>query len=193
MPRRSISVSASGRTTLALECQAFSDEITFCSGGSSETGPGGGFPGNVTGRGLLPPYALGDPLPTAASCTVASVVAPEWRFSDVEATWTGPTGGSGSGGEQVGTVRFGLELGLDGAAGEPGQPTERYPSTVANSGVRLSPLPGGAEPAWHVCALESIGEPSLAPTSCSFWYEPASHILGLELDWRCSDLDADSP
>jgi hypothetical protein len=52
------------------------------------------------------------------------------------------------------------------------------------------PSPSSAEAGWYPCMFESIGEPALAPTNCSFRYVMATKAFGVDVEWGCNDLDA---
>lgn len=174
----SIAITASGSTPLPLECTDFPESsTTFCTGGSNGT-----FAGNITSRALLQPYSLNDPLPTAESCTIASVVSPAWWFNNFETNTT-------RNGSETVTARFGMEL-------QTGAQATGYVAEIVANGVRYAAPTNGTsagELPWNKCVIESVGDPVLAPTGCEFRYEMASRFLGLRVQWQCADLDAKSP
>lgn len=172
----SISITASGSTTLPLECNVFNPQTTFCTGGSEAP-----FTGNITSRALLPPYSLNDPLATAPSCTISSIISPAWWFTNFETNTTTQN-------SEVVTARFGMELQTRE------QPTG-YTAYVVTNGVQYSNESAGEveELPWYECGIESMGDPALSPTECEFRYDMASRFLGLRVGWACADLDAGSP
>ncbi|KAK4198106.1 hypothetical protein QBC40DRAFT_179494 [Triangularia verruculosa] len=162
-----------GTARLPLECSAVGETTTYCAGDPAT------FTGRLISEKPIPPFSLGDPLPTAPSCTISSVVAPSWRFSDFETTSTS--------GSSLGSIRFGIELNTGAAL-------TGYPSTFFRSGVPVSAnATESGTGAWYPCVLESVGEQSLTPTACAFRYDAAAQSLALSADWRCSDLDASRP
>jgi hypothetical protein len=172
----SIAITASGSTTLPLECNVFNAEITFCTGASDAP-----FTGNITSRALLPPHSLNDPLATTPSCTISSILSPAWWFTNFETNTTTTN-------SDVVTARFGMELQTRDA------PTG-YTAYVVTNGVRYSNVSANstAELPWHECGIESMGDPALSPTGCEFRYDMASRFLGLRVQWACADLDAGNP
>ncbi|KAK3306381.1 uncharacterized protein B0T15DRAFT_412603 [Chaetomium strumarium] len=169
-PSQPIAITASGTTHLDLACQTFPDSsTTFCTGGTS-----GSFPGNVTSRAILPPYALNDPLPTAdGSCTISSVLRPAWWFDNFETNTT-------TAHSEVVTLRLGMELQIRGDG-------------TSSGGGGGGGGGGGEVVPWNKCAFESVGDPMLAPTGCEFRYDMASRFLGMRVQWECEDLDPRSP
>ncbi|SPQ23987.1 23147234-4904-4ae1-896b-19f665238165 [Thermothielavioides terrestris] len=178
-PDTNFAITATGTTNLTLDCQTFEGGTTFCTGGTS-----GAFPGNVTSHTLLQPYSLDDPLPTTDSCTVASMLSPAWWLDNFASNTT-------TNHSDVETVSFAMELQTSG------QPTGNA-AYIATDGVRSS---NGSAPAnssaaalpWYPCNITSVGDPTLAPTNCSFRYDMPSRFLGLQVQWQCADLDAHSP
>ncbi|KAG7288290.1 hypothetical protein NEMBOFW57_007821 [Staphylotrichum longicolle] len=177
-PAQPIAITASGSTPPPLECTDFPESShTFCTGGSNGT-----FAGNITSRALLQPYSLNDPLPTAESCTIASVLSPAWWFNNFETNTT-------RNGSETVTARFGMEL-------QTGAQATGYVAEIVANGVRYAAPTNGTsagELPWNKCVIESVGDPVLAPTGCEFRYEMASRFLGLRVQWQCADLDAKSP
>ncbi|EAQ88498.1 predicted protein [Chaetomium globosum CBS 148.51] len=180
-PPPSISITGSGTTPLPLECTVFNqtatETTTFCSGGTTD----GPVRGNATARALLPPFSLNDPLPTAESCTISSLVAPAWWFNGFETNTT-------TAHSETVTARFGMELQTAGEA------SGNF-AIVVVEGVEVG---GGeanssAELPWNRCVLESVGDVALAPTGCELRYDMASGFLGLRVNWTCADLDRGSP
>ncbi|KAK4183190.1 hypothetical protein QBC35DRAFT_544336, partial [Podospora australis] len=160
-----------GSAQIPFQCEVFSPAVTFC------TGDPYSFSGRLVNLEPLPPYSLRDPSPVGESCTISSIVAPAFRFSDFE-TVTTP-------GQSLGSIRFGIEL-------QTGGQFTGFPSTVSRGGISgLSPTDIG--PAWYPCTFESIGEQSLTPTNCAFRYDADTGVLGVNADWRCNDLDAAKP
>ena len=172
----SISVAASGTAPLPLSCQVFNEEeTTFCTGGTN-----GPFAGNITSRALLPPYSLNDPLPTAESATISSVVAPSWWFNNFETNTTRNH-------SDVVTARFGMEL-------QTGPASTGYMANIVANGVRYaSASNSSADLPWNKCVIDSVGDAALAPAGCEFRYEMASGFLGLRVNWTVADLDVASP
>ncbi|KAK3290485.1 uncharacterized protein B0H64DRAFT_350467 [Chaetomium fimeti] len=179
-PAQPLSITGSGTIPLALECSVFNETTTetttFCSGGTDGT-----VAGNVTARGLLPPYSLNDPLPTGESCTISSVTSPAWWFNGFETNTT-------TANSDMVTARFGMELQTAAAS------TGNF-AIVAADGVPVSEVPtnSSADLQWNKCVLQSVGDVALAPTGCEFRYDMASRFLGLRVNWTCSDLDPGSP
>ncbi|KAK4155377.1 hypothetical protein C8A00DRAFT_42011 [Chaetomidium leptoderma] len=180
-PSQPISVAASGTTPLSLECQVFNETATtqtttFCTGGTNGT-----FAGNTTSRALLQPYSLNDPLPTAESCTISSIVSPAWWFHDFQTNTT-------TNNSQVVTAKFGMEL-------QTGPQSTGSFAILTADGVPYSNVStnSSAELPWNKCVLESVGDIALAPTGCEFRYDMASRFLGLKVQWECADLDKGSP
>ncbi|KAK4220783.1 hypothetical protein QBC38DRAFT_513881 [Podospora fimiseda] len=170
-----LAITAHARSKLPITCEAFSDTTTFCTGDPHT------FTGRLVSSFPLPPYSLKDPLPTAESCTISSVVSPSWWFSDLVTT----TSGTGTG-----SVKFGIELATGNSS------FTGFPSVIARGGVPIKLLMGGAqalEPVWYPCVFESIGELNLTPTACAFKYDSAERVLRLSADWKCGDLDAAHP
>lgn len=167
----SIEIFGVGTARLPLECSAVGETTTYCAGDPAT------FTGRLISEKPIPPFSLGDPLPTAPSCTISSVVAPSYRFSDFETIVAS--------GSNLGSIRFGIELNTGAAF-------TGYPSTFFRSGVPVSITEGGST-AWYPCVLESVGEQSLTPTTCAFRYDAAAQSLSLSADWKCSDLDASRP
>ncbi|KAK4667701.1 hypothetical protein QC763_310480 [Podospora pseudopauciseta] len=170
-PAQPIEIFGVGTARLPLECSAVGETTTYCAGDPAT------FTGRLISEKPIPPFSLGDPLPTAPSCTISSVVAPSYRFSDFETIVAS--------GSSLGSIRFGVELNTGAAF-------TGYPSTFFRSGVSVSVTEGGST-AWYPCVLESVGEQSLTPTACAFRYDAATQSLSLSADWKCSDLDASRP
>ncbi|KAK0736512.1 hypothetical protein B0T21DRAFT_451252 [Apiosordaria backusii] len=172
-PAQPVEIFGVGTARLPLECSAVGETTTYCAGDPAT------FPGRLISEKPIPPFSLGDPLPTAPSCTISSVVSPSWRFSDFETIVTS--------GSSLGSIRFGMELNTGAAF-------TGYPSTFFRSGVPVSAnTTEGGSGAWYPCVLESVGEQNLTPTACAFRFEAAMQSLALSADWRCSDLDASRP
>ncbi|KAK3989608.1 hypothetical protein QBC44DRAFT_342503 [Cladorrhinum sp. PSN332] len=177
-PAVPVAITAHATAQLPIICEAFSPTTTFCTGDAHT------FPGRLVSSSPLPPYALKDPLPTAESCTISSVVFPSWWFSDLVTTTVPGTG--------TGSVKFGIELATGNSS------FTGYPSVVVRGGVPISLLMGGAnaeaaEPAWYPCVFESVGDLSRTPTGCAFRYDSVERVLGVSADWKCGDLDAAHP
>ena len=107
------------------------------------------------------------------------MLSPAWWFSAFETNTT-------TNNTDVVTARFAMEL-QTGA-----QSTGNMANIVAN-GVRYAAANASAELPWNKCVIESVGDPTLAPTGCEFRYDMASRFLGVKVDWKCADLDAGSP
>ncbi|KAK4119005.1 hypothetical protein N657DRAFT_650692 [Parathielavia appendiculata] len=178
-PAQPISITASGRTILDLACSHFSfpDIVTFCTGGTDGT-----FPGSITSQALLQPYSLNDPLPTADSCTISSVLSPAWWLNNFETETT-------TGNSDVVTALFDMELQTGRSQV---QPTGSGATLIAD-GVRVSTNSSSSELPWNKCELYAVSDTALAPTGCEIKYDMASRFLGLKVDWRCADLDPGSP
>ncbi|KAK4121473.1 hypothetical protein N657DRAFT_622752 [Parathielavia appendiculata] len=181
-PAQPVSITASGTTILPLECQHFvlpDENTTFCTGGSNGT-----FSGNITSRALLQPYSLNDPLSTADSCTIASVVSPAWWLNNFETETT-------TSNSQVVRAQFDMEL----QTGGPGRQPTGNGGTLVADGVHVSNVStnSSSELPWDKCELYAVGDTALAPTGCEMRYDMASRFLGLKVDWRCADLDPGSP
>ena len=168
----SISVQGTGSGPLPLECQHFHNEaedgtpeaVTFCSNADDDVR----VPGRVVSTSALPPYALTDPRAITDSCTVASIAAPAWRFSDFQTS----TAGNGS-------LHFNVELATTDAP-------SGYPMVVAVE--RWSANETGSQ--------RCVFQPSdgwLGPSNCTFKFDAAAKVLTLDAEWKCSDLDAAHP
>ena len=128
----------------------------------------------------MPPYSLNDPLPTAESATISSVISPSWWFNNFETNTTRNNSG-------VVTARFGMEL-------QTGPASTGYMANIVTDGVRYaSSSNSSADLPWNKCVIDSVGDAALAPLGCEFRYEMASGFLGVRVNWTVADLDVESP
>jgi hypothetical protein len=161
------SLNAQGSLMLPWECAENSDvadgvneDVTFCTASNDVT-----IPGTVVREQALPRYSLKDPLPTADSCTVASIMYPTWKVSDFAITDAGSNH----------TLSFNIEL-------QTGSQQATLPATVALESYTAD---------WNQCVF--AGPQPTAPSDCTFRYNSESKSLDLKTNWTCSDLDPTHP
>ncbi len=140
-------------------------------------------------------------MPVADGCTISSVVAPSWKFSDfsLERNNTANT-------DYI-TLLVKLNTAELSAFGgtEPMVITGGVPPTeAAMPGMGMGPMGGSpsgnsmavagasGSTTWYPCTFAE-GVTPVAPFTCSFRYDAASSTLDMKSSWICSDLDENKP